>query len=328
MFLGVDGGGTKTAFVLVDARGGIRASHVIGSVSHLSEGFERAAALLAEGTRAAIERAGTATTQIDFAFFALGSYGEDSAVTARLDAMPGSLLDAGRFRCGNDMLASWAGSLACEDGISVIAGTGSMAYGEYAGRSARAGGWGELIGDEGSAYWIAREGMNLFSRMSDGRAPRGPLLALVRDRLGLDVDLDLCARIYGGDANARGTFAQFARLVHEAADRGDAGARAIFMRAAAELVDTLMSVRRALEVPPSVSLPVSYSGGAFSGSAWLVDAFKVALAGAAEPFECRVPQFPPVVGAALYAARLAGTPLDAAALASLRVSCTEARLPS
>jgi len=100
------------------------------------------------------------------------------------------------------------------------------------------------------------------------------------------------------------------------------------MRAAAELVDTVMSVRRALEVPPSVSLPVSYSGGAFSGSAWLVDAFKVALAGAAEPFECRVPQFPPVVGAALYAARLAGTPLDAAALASLRASCTEARLPS
>ena len=73
------------------------------------------------------------------------------------------------------MICSWAGSLACEDGISVIAGTGSMAYGEYEGRSARAGGWGELIGDEGSAYWIAREGMNLFSRMSDGRAPRGPL---------------------------------------------------------------------------------------------------------------------------------------------------------
>jgi len=192
MFLGVDGGGTKTAFVLVDARGGIRASHVIGSVSHLSEGFERAAALLAEGTRAAIERAGTATNQIDFAFFALGSYGEDSAVTARLDAMPGSLLDAGRFRCGNDMLASWAGSLACEDGISVIAGTGSMAYGEYAGRSARAGGWGELIGDEGSAYWIAREGMNLFSRMSDGRAPRGPLLALVRDRQRCQCARDVC----------------------------------------------------------------------------------------------------------------------------------------
>jgi N-acetylglucosamine kinase-like BadF-type ATPase len=130
MFLGVDGGGTKTAFVLIDARGGIRASHVTGSVSHLSEGFERAAALLAEGSRAVMARADIAAAQIDFAFFALGSYGEDSAATARLDAIPAALLDPRRYRCGNDMLASWAGSLACNDGISVIAGTGSLAYGE------------------------------------------------------------------------------------------------------------------------------------------------------------------------------------------------------
>jgi N-acetylglucosamine kinase-like BadF-type ATPase len=237
MFLGVDGGGTKTAFVLIDARGGIRASHVTGSVSHLSQGVEGASVLLAEGVRALLARAVTAAAQVDFAFFGLSSYGEDSAVTPRLDAMPAPLLDRRRFRCGNDMLGSWAGSLACADGISVIAGTGSMAYGEHHGRSARAGGWGELIGDEGSAYWIAREGMNLFSRMSDGRAPRGPLHSLVCERLGLDTDLDLCARVYGGDAAGRGEFAQFARLVHEAADRSDTGARAIFLRAAAELVD-------------------------------------------------------------------------------------------
>ena len=127
--------------------------------------------------------------------------------------MPAQLLDVARYRCGNDMLCSWAGSLACADGISVIAGTGSMAYGEYAGRTARAGGWGELIGDEGSAYWIAREGMNLFSRMSDGRAPRGPLYELVRARFGIAVDLDLCAQVYGEGASARSAFARFAPLV-------------------------------------------------------------------------------------------------------------------
>jgi N-acetylglucosamine kinase-like BadF-type ATPase len=327
MFLGVDGGGTKTALVLIDARGGIRASHVTGSISHLSEGVDGATALLIEAIRALLTRGVTAAEQVDFAFFGLSSYGEDSAVTARLDAMPAALLDRRRFRCGNDMLGSWAGSLACADGISVIAGTGSMAYGEHRGRSARAGGWGELIGDEGSAYWIAREGMNLFSRMSDGRAPRGPLLALVRERLGLDTDLDLCARIYGGDAKGRGEFAQFARLVHEAADRGDAGARAIFIRAAEELVTAVRAVRRELEVPAAAVLPVSYSGGAFAGSAWLIDAFKLALAGESDAYECRTPLFPPVVGAALYAARLAGTPLEAAALARLREQCAGAELP-
>ncbi|MEO8061126.1 MAG: BadF/BadG/BcrA/BcrD ATPase family protein [Pseudomonadota bacterium] len=328
MFLGVDGGGTKTAFVLIDARGGIRASHVTGSVSHLSQGVAGATALLAEGIRALLARGVTAAAQVDFAFFGLSSYGEDSAVTPRLDTMPAGLLDSSRFRCGNDMLGSWAGSLACADGISVIAGTGSMAYGEHRGRAARAGGWGELIGDEGSAYWIAREGMNLFSRMSDGRAPRGPLHALVRERLGLGDDLDLCARIYGGDGGGRGEFAQFARLVHEAAERSDAGARAIFLRAAAELVDAVRAVRRALEVPAAFTLPVSYSGGAFAGSPWLVDAFTLALAGESTPYECRTPLFPPVVGAALYAARLAGTPLDSAALARLSEQCAGAALPA
>src|SRR5690606_22317786 len=132
-----------------------------------------------------------------FAFIGLPAYGEDSATTATMDAMPSALLNVSSYRCANDTVCSWAGSLACEDGISVFAGTGSVAYGQYAGREARAGGWGELIGDEGSAYWIAREGLNLFSRMSDGRTARGPLYDLVRARFGITLDLDLCARIYG-----------------------------------------------------------------------------------------------------------------------------------
>ena len=184
MFLGVDGGGSKTAYALVSARGALRASHVGPSVDYLAEGLGAADARLLEGIRATLAAGSLSSAEIEFAFVGLPAYGEDGATMARLDAMPAALLERWRYRCGNDMVCSWAGSLACADGISVIAGTGSMAYGEFAGRSARCGGWGELIGDEGSAYWIAREGMNLFSRMSDGRAPRGPLHALVRERLG------------------------------------------------------------------------------------------------------------------------------------------------
>ena len=73
-----------------------------------------------------------------------------------LDAMPAALLGHRRYRCGNDMVCAWAGSLGGEDGINIVAGTGSIGYGERAGASARAGGWGEVFGDEGSAYWIAR----------------------------------------------------------------------------------------------------------------------------------------------------------------------------
>jgi N-acetylglucosamine kinase-like BadF-type ATPase len=327
MFLGVDGGGTKTAFALIDGEGNLRASHVTGSVSHLSEGFVDAARLLVEGAAVVLAKGASDAVHVTFAFFGLAAYGEDSATTAQMDAMPSSLLDATKYRCGNDMICSWAGSLACRDGIGVIAGTGSMAYGEYAGRTARAGGWGELIGDEGSAYWIAREGMNLFSRMSDGRMARGLLHAVVRERLGLQSDLDLCARIYGESANARGAFAQFARLVDEASNAGDVEACAIFQRAADELAATVLAVRRALAVPDPVVLPVSYTGGAFAGSARLVEAFTKALGRMRPGFDCRAPLFPPVIGASLYAAREAGQPLNADALTNLREQCATAGLP-
>ena len=317
MFLGVDGGGTKTAYTLIEASGIVRASHVGPSVSHLSEGFERAADLLTKGLGATLASAGTTAPEITFSFIGLPSYGEDSASTARLDAMPSALLDRARYRCGNDMICSWAGSLACRDGISVIAGTGSMAYGEYRGRNARAGGWGELIGDEGSAYWIAREGMNLFSRMSDGRAARGPLHALVREQFGIGVDLDLCASVYGEAAGKRNVFAQFAPLVDEAAKAGDSQAAQIFQRGAQELVQCVLATRRTLAVPDDLKLPVSHSGGVFNGASLMVDAFRATLAASSAGLEYHAPEFQPAIGASLYAARLAGTPLPEAALQRL-----------
>jgi N-acetylglucosamine kinase-like BadF-type ATPase len=321
MFLGVDGGGTKTAYALIDASGRIRARHVGPSISHLAEGFAGATELLIGGIAATLEKAASSPAKVTYAFVGLPAYGEDSATTGTMDAMPASLLDASRYRCGNDTVCSWAGSLGCQDGISVIAGTGSIAYGQYAGRDARAGGWGELIGDEGSAYWIAREGLNLFSRMSDGRAPRGPLYERVRERFGLSIDLDLCSRIYGESGSVRSVFAQFAILVHEAAQAGDAQAKAIFDRGAQELVECVAAVRRSLSVPDGVVIPVSHTGGVFNGTSFSRDAFRRALESASAGFEYRVPLYAPDIGAALYAAQLAAQSLDESAKQTLRQQC-------
>ena len=309
MFLGVDGGGTKTSYAVIGADGSVRARHVGPSVSHLAQGFARATDVLLDGIGATLQKASLQSADLTYAFVGLPSYGEDSATTAQMDLMPGRMLDGARYRCGNDMLCSWAGSLACDDGISVIAGTGSMAYGEYAGRTARAGGWGEIIGDEGSAYWIAREGMNLFSRMSDGRAPRGPLYELVRTRLAIAVDLDLCAQVYGEGVSTRSAFAGFAPLVHEAAQAGDTQAAEIFRRGADELIQCVRAVRRSLQVPDQVVLPVSNTGGVFQQGGLMLDAFRAALANAHPPFAYREPQYQPDIGAALYAARLSGRQL-------------------
>ena len=97
-----------------------------------------------------------------------------AATSSNSTPSPRGVLGHDRYSCDNDMVCGWAGSLAGEDGINVISGTGSMTYGERQGVGHRVGGWGELFGDEGSAYWIAAQGLNAFSRMSDGRHAARP----------------------------------------------------------------------------------------------------------------------------------------------------------
>src|SRR6185295_17298186 len=194
LFLGVDGGGSKTHFVLVDGDGNLVAAHEGPSAYHVEIGIERLRGVLADGLTALFGQATIDASAVTHAFFGLPAHGEDSALQPLLDALPQPLIGHRRYACGNDMVCAFAGSLGGADGINIVAGTGSIGYGERHGKSARAGGWGEIFGDEGSAYWIAVQGLSIFTRMSDGRLPKGPLHATFRKSLGLDADLDLCAK--------------------------------------------------------------------------------------------------------------------------------------
>lgn len=322
VFLGVDGGGTTTALALVRgdgvvlARADVASSYYFGGAGD-GGGVGLVERVLREGVEQVCAAARTSPAEITSAFFGLPGYGESSADLPALDAAPRAVLGHGRCASGNDMVCGWAGSLAGEDGVNVICGTGSMAYGENGGRRARAGGWGELFGDEGSAYWIAVRGLAAFSRMSDGREEPGPLLEVVREHLGLAADLDLVDVVLGRWQGARTEVAALAPLVTDAAARGDAASGAVLDAAAHELAATVAAVRSRLAFDRDQVVPVSYSGGVFSAGA-VVDRFRHELAALPGAYELRRPLHEPVVGAALYAARLAGTPFDRTALARLR----------
>jgi N-acetylglucosamine kinase-like BadF-type ATPase len=192
-----------------------------------------------------------------------------------------------------------------------------MTYGEYQGRAARAGGWGELFSDEGSAYWIARQGLNLFSRMSDARLERGPLYDILRRHFQLHSDLDLCAAIYDPAQGQRSNLAALAPLVAEAARHGDVHASALFTEAAGELLLLVDAVHRQLAVPPGVTLSVSYSGGLFQLRDLLLLPLRARLATRDTRYRVVAPRLPPAAGAALYAAKCGGTPLSVAAIGTL-----------
>jgi len=173
-----------------------------------------------------------------------------------------------------------------EQGIALIAGTGSVAYGRTAGgREARLGGWGWLLGDEGGGAWIAREAAREVMRRADAGEAPGPmgesLLAAcsARDALGLT------ARLHSMREPMR--WAALARVVFETADR-DPGAAVIVQRAAVALSELAGSVRSAI----GIDGPVVLAGGLVLHQPRLEAALRSLLQG-----PCVRLEEPPVLGA-------------------------------
>lgn len=319
MYLGVDGGGTKTALVLIDRDGAIRATHQGPGSYYLTIGLDALGTLLADGVNAVLAKASVRVEDLDFAFFGLPAYGEDTALIGALNRLPERFLPADGYLCGNDMICGWAGSMLCRDGISVVAGTGSICYGERGGATARSGGWGELFSDEGSAYWIACRGLNLFARMSDGRTTPGPLYAIVRRHLSITEDLDLCAHVYSRLGGDRARIARMSKWVTQAAREGDGQAMAVVRDAALELALMVDATRRQLGFAAAEPVAVSYSGGVFDNvGAMLLEPFTAFLQAYHSGYRVCEPVLPPAIGAALYAAKTHGRPLSNAAIERLR----------
>lgn len=300
LYLGVDGGGTKTAFTLIDDAGKVIAQHLAGSSYYPQIGIDNLTTLIRDGIAAVCPN----PAALAYAFFGLPAFGEDSRIDPLIAKLPRALLGHGRFSVGNDMVCGWAGSLGGSDGINIVAGTGSIAYGERRGISARAGGWGEIFSDEGSAYWIATQGLQLFSRMSDGRSPPGFLLDALRDHFTLQADLDLCGKVIELAGN-RDSIAALSQIVATAAEAGDEAAAEIFCRAAQQLANIVQAVASKLAFEPNESIPVSWSGGVFRSGELVVAPFKAKLERANCHYHFIEPIADPALGAALYAKRRA-----------------------
>lgn len=322
MFLGVDSGGTKTALCLLDREGLVAAQAQAPSCYYFTEGIDLVGRVLQQGVDEVCLQADIAPADIHYAFFGLPTYGEVSGDIPVLDAVPGEVLGHSRYACDNDMVCGWAGSLGGADGINIVSGTGSITYGERAGRGVRVGGWGELFGDEGSAYWIATRGLNAFSRMSDRRLPVGPLHEILLEHLGLSSDLDLIDVVLNRWQGRRGEIAALSRVVVKAAEAGDETAASILSFASRELAELVDTTRRTLDFGPEEGVPVSYSGGMFNVPS-IVSGFRATLREFYDRYELREPMYSPAIGAALYAAKLAGEPLDGEALGRPKASRQE-----
>lgn len=190
-WLGIDAGGTKTAFATYDETLTQLGRFELPTSHYAQAGFDGMEAVLAEGIARA-EAAGLLGEQYGIGIGMCG-YGEGTTSTARIEQIVAKVAGAHPYALVNDVESAWAAGLNLADGIVIIAGTGSIAYGVHGERSLRCGGWDYELGDEGSGGWLGKELLRAFTRQCDGRDPAGPLRNLVRQELELADDFDIIA---------------------------------------------------------------------------------------------------------------------------------------
>jgi N-acetylglucosamine kinase len=189
-------------------------------------------------------------------------------------------------------------------GVVVIAGTGSVAVGFTAdGRTARTGGWGHILGDEGSGYDLARRGLNAASRAVDGRGPATILSLRLPKAAGVATLEAVADRVYLEGWTAT-QVASLAPAVLAAAEEGDEVAGEIVRAAGHELALAAVSVIRALGMEERI-FEVVLSGGIFHGSARMVEAVRREVAAFASQSDVHLPRSEPVLGAAWMALQAA-----------------------
>jgi N-acetylglucosamine kinase len=182
-------------------------------------------------------------------------------------------------------------------GVVLIAGTGAIAYGRNRdGAEARAGGWGPLLGDEGSGYAIARQGLAAVVRDLDGRGPKTAIRRLLfESERGIHSLEELLAKIYRSEGGA-GDVAAYFPVVLSAARGGDPEARRILAEAGTELALAAVTVIRKLGLEKE-TFQVSTVGGVFAAGELLLGPLAASLHEVAPGARVGPPAYPPEIGA-------------------------------
>ena len=304
----VDGGGTKTLLLRVRPDATIADIRKAGGSNPFDvPDWRNVVTTLLDGQQPYIRAAA----------FGMAGFGESGRLSRDLAQTLGEACAAPHI-IHNDVDMACRGAFLNGPGILLLSGTGSMAWGQdEQGRTARVGGWGSLFGDEGSAYWIGRQALSLLTQILDGRAqdekaPDGSgfvqgfaaLQGWSGDEAGCGAALQ---EWYAGLDEARPAVAALAAGVGQLAEQGCAQAYSIFERAAEQLARHVQALRGRLSAP---QLVWSYAGGTMRSAL-----LRQKLTEKCGPPQ--IPGLPPIGGAVLVAARLAGWTTDARFVATL-----------
>lgn len=294
--LGIDAGGTKTVCHLADEHGTLVAESRGGGANLQAAGELHVEKVLHDVMAAAI-----GPREIVPAAICLGIAGvdrpEDSMVVGGIMRRIGA---HARTLVVNDALVALEAGAPGAPGVVIISGTGSIAYGRNAmNEGARAGGWGHVLGDEGSGYWIGRAALRAVLREADRRGPRTVLTPLLLQHFGVSEAQNLIHEVYQTHLRPAAIGA-LARSVQTAFTEGDEAASGILRAAADELESSGVGVAKRLGMGEA-PFPFILAGGIFRAIPWLRDEMQRRLPLAVPNSTAHLLDREPAVGAVSFA---------------------------
>ena len=300
-YLGIDGGQSSTIALIGDDSGRVLGCGRGGPCNHSTgeAGRRKFFGAVTECLKQAAQQAGLNLDTLAFEAACLGFSGgaSDKETYSR------ELIRSKRFEITHDATIALAGALAGEPGIIIISGTGSMAFGRNAaGKTARAGGWGYVFGDEGGGFDITRQALRAALRMEEGWGPETALRTALLHATGAADANGLLHRFYTPDVT-RQSIAALSKLVADAADHGDEVSRSILRNAAEQLSGYVAGVAQQL-FSAQETMSVAYVGGGFQSG--VLREFFVESMTARRNCVVKKPLMSPVAGALLTALRIAG----------------------
>lgn len=232
--IGIDGGGTKTALKLSDKNENIILTMEGGPCNINSMGKEAVLKMLKGLLNDTLKKAQLSLEDIET--ICIGTAGvdrpSDKAIMEEIIRNTGF---NGKTIITNDAVTALYGGVGGAEGVILISGTGSICYGSNTnGETKRAGGWGHIIGDEGSGYYIGISAINRIARAFDGIEDSTLMTDLILNHLKLENVTELIDYVYRSGAG-KSEIASLARLVDEAYKQGDIAAEEILIKAAYEL---------------------------------------------------------------------------------------------
>lgn len=304
-FLGIDGGQSSTTALIGTDGGEVVGYGRGGPCNHVKTGDGRAkfTGAISGCVRTACEQAGLDYEHVEFEAAAAGFSGGPADKEQLLREM----LRAGEWLITHDGLIALTGATAGEPGIITIAGTGQLSFGRNAaGRTARAGGWGYVFGDEGGGFDLTRQALRAALRQHEGWGPRTALHDRLLAATGARDANDLLHRFYTTDW-PRPKIASLSKLVDEVAREGDGAAVEILMSAAQALAGYTAAVRGQIfgTGEPAYVAPI---GGVWQ-SEMLRERFRT-LVEFSEGNRVGEPKLGPAAGALLEAYRLKSVHVD------------------